>query len=288
MFAAIEAGGTKIISAIADEEFNIIDKIKIPTTSPSESFGLIRDFLMAYKDKLKAIGVGSFGPIDIDEKSRTYGQILNTPKKGWSNFNIYNQLNKDFDIKITITSDVNASAYGEYAFGLSEDKKSLVYFTVGTGIGAAYIQDGLLIGGRSHPEMGHMIINKHQDDGFKGSCPYHGPCLEGLGSGPAISQRLNKLGEDLDKDDKFWDIEANYLGQAALNTSYMFNPDCIIFGGGVMAKEGLIEKIRENFERLNKSYMDFAPLDEFIIKPKYDGQSAILGCLKLAKESIGE
>lgn len=286
MFGIIEAGGTKMICAVGTKDLEIIDQERIQTNRPEETFDKIIEFFNKYSNKLKSIAVGSFGPINIDEKSKDYGKILNTPKDGWKDFNIYSYLKNEFDLPIYITTDVNASAYGEYTYGAGKDKKSLAYYTVGTGIGGGVIQDDLFIGGVSHPEMGHMIMKKHEDDSFSGVCPSHGDCLEGLASGPSIEKRFNKKAEDIDPDDKIFDIEAYYLAQCAHNTTLCFNPEVIVFGGGVMQVPGLIEKVRENFKKLMNEYIEIKNIDSYIVKPTFDGQSATLGLMKIAMNLV--
>lgn len=286
MFGVLEAGGTKMICAVGNRNLEILDQVRIDTRRPEETFDEIKKFFAKYKNEIESIAIGSFGPIDINPDSDGYGKILNTPKEGWKDFNIVKYLKEDFHVPIFVTTDVNASAYGEYKIGRGEGKSSLAYYTVGTGIGGGVVQNNNFVGGASHPEMGHMIIKKDPSDPYEGGCVCHSDCLEGLASGPNIEKRLKKRGENLDPTDKFWDIEANYLAQAAYNTSLMFSPDVIVFGGGVMQVEGLIEKVREKFKDLMNGYVDFPDLDSYIVLPKYDGKSATYGLLILAQEIL--
>lgn len=286
MLAILEAGGTKMICAVGNSKLEVLDDIRIDTRRPEETFKDIKKFFGKYKDEIKSIAVGSFGPIEINPDSKDYGKILNTPKEGWKDFNIVKCLEEDFPVPIFVTTDVNASAYGEYKVGRGEGKTSLAYYTVGTGVGGGLVQDDNFLGGRSHPEMGHMIIKKDPRDTYEGGCMCHGDCLEGLASGPNIEKRTGKCGQDLDCKDEFWDIEAYYLAQAAYNTSLMFSPEVIVFGGGVMQVDGLIEKVREKFKELMNGYVDLPDLDEYIVRPKYDGKSATLGLLILAQEIL--
>ena len=286
MFGVIEAGGTKMICAVGDKNLKVTDETRIDTRRPEETFADIKDFFRKYKDELESIAIGSFGPIDINPDSKDYGKILGTPKEGWKDFNIVKNLEEDFPVPIFVTTDVNASAYGEYKVGRGEGKTSLAYYTVGTGIGGGLVQNDNFLGGCGHPEMGHMIINKDPRDTYEGGCACHGACLEGLASGPNIEKRFNNRAENLDPNDEFWDIEANYLAQAALNTSLMFSPDVIVFGGGVMQVDGLIEKVRAKFKDLMNGYVEIPDLENYIVRPKYDGKSATLGLLILAQEIL--
>ena len=190
LYGSLEAGGTKFICAVADEEFNTVEELQFPTTTPKETLKKTADFFAKFKN-LKAIGIGSFGPIDVDPKSKTYGYITTTPKPNWSNVDVVGTLKKRLDVPIYFTTDVNSSAYGEvYARNnRGENIETLVYYTIGTGIGAGVIQRGEFIGGTSHPEMGHVYVCKHPIDvanNFDGVCPFHKGCLEGLAAGPGL------------------------------------------------------------------------------------------------------
>lgn len=286
MFGIVEAGGTKMICAVGNRDLEIIEDIRIDTGLPLETFAEIKKFFKKYQDNLESIAIGSFGPIDINPDSKDYGKILNTPKEGWKDFNIVSSIEEDFSVPIFVTTDVNASAYGEYKLGCGKDKESLAYFTVGTGIGGGFVQNDNFVGGSNHPEMGHMIIKKDNRDNYEGGCKCHGDCLEGLASGPNIAKRLGKEAKNIDPSDKFWDMEANYLAQAAFNTSLMFSPEVIVFGGGVMQVHGLIEKIREKFKEIMNGYLEINDVDSYIVRPKYDGKSATYGLLILAQEIL--
>lgn len=234
MYGSIEAGGTKFVCAIGDEEMTIKERVSFPTTTPEETMALVIDFFKKYEDQLVGIGIGSFGPIDIHRDSATYGYITSTPKLAWQNFDFVGTMKQAFPIPIAWTTDVNAAAYGEYVFGKGKGLSSVVYYTIGTGVGGGALQDGRFVEGFSHPEMGHMLVVPHPDDLFEGSCPFHGNCLEGMAAGPAIEKRLGKKGQELSEDEPFWSIEAEYIAQCAYNTTLMLSPDVIIFGGGVM------------------------------------------------------
>lgn len=288
IYGSIEAGGTKFVCVVSDSSYNIINKITLPTTTPNETMQSVFDFFTPYKEKLVSIGVGSFGPIDIQKNSETYGYITSTPKKYWGNYALLPNLKKQFSIPMAWTTDVNAACYGEYTEGYGKDKNlsSLVYYTVGTGIGGGALQNGHFIEGFSHPEMGHMIIKKDKEDNFEGACPFHGDCLEGLASGPAIEKRTGKKGQNIKSTDTVWDIEAYYLAQCAYNTTLMLSPDAIVFGGGVMKQDGLIEKIRIHFKKLVNGYVQTPPLEQYLVTPKLGDNAATIGCLALAKNII--
>lgn len=285
LYGGIEAGGTKVVCAVGTSELDVIKKETIPTTTPQETMEKIVLFFGEFREDLQSFGVGSFGPIDIDVTSSTYGYITSTPKEAWQNFNFVGKLKEHFNIPIFWTTDVNAAAYGEYVAGHGVSLDSVVYYTVGTGFGGGALQNGRFIEGFSHPEMGHMLVCSHSDDQFKGVCPFHSHCLEGFASGSAIEKRFGKKGQDLEIDNPFWDIEAYYIAQCAYNTTLFLSPDVIIFGGGVMEQQQLLPKVRKEFDKLSNNYVKTPGLESYIVTPKLGGNAATIGCLALAIET---
>lgn len=284
ILGAIEAGGTKFVCAVANERFEILERISIKTEDPGTTMGKVIEFFKKYQDQLVGIGVGSFGPIDARLGSPTYGYITSTPKLKWRNYNFVGTLKEHFDIPITWTSDVNASAMGEFNAREDNEVQSLVYYTVGTGVGGGAVENGRLIGGRGFTEMGHQIIRRHPDDNYEGTCPYHRDCLEGLAAGPSIKGRYEIEGVELAVDHEHWDILAYYLAQCAINTTQFYTPDKIIFGGGVMKQAQLFDKIRQQFTELNQDYMAVDNLEEYITSPNLGDNAAIIGCLHMIKD----
>lgn len=283
MYGAIEAGGTKFVLSVGDEALEIIDQLTIPTVSPEETMPLVIEFFKQFEKKLLAIGIGSFGPIDVNPESSTYGFITQTPKLKWRNYDFLGNIQKAFpNVKTAWTTDVNASAYGEYA--VRDGVENLVYYTVGTGVGGGGVKQGKFVEGISHPEMGHIPVKKHADDSFDGHCPSHGDCLEGLASGPAVEARLGKSAKDVPADDPYWDIQAYYIAQSAYTTTLLLAPEMIIYGGGVMKVEGLLEKVRLAFDKLNQGYMSTPDLEKYIVSPKLEDSAATIGCFAMAKE----
>ena len=287
LFGSIEAGGTKFVCAIGNEKGEIKERVSFPTTVPEETMKAVIEFFETYKKDLKALGVGSFGPIDIHPASETYGYITSTPKLAWQNFDFVGTLKKSFDIPVAWTTDVNAAAYGEYVFGNGKGLSSVIYFTVGTGVGGGALQEGRFVEGFSHPEMGHMLVVPHPDDkDFEGACPFHGNhCLEGMAAGPAIEKRNGRKGQDIPIDDPFWQIEAEYIAQCAYNTTLMMSPDVIIFGGGVMKQRHMVEKVHRAFTKMMNSYVKTPDLDQYIVTPALEDNAGTMGCLALAKEA---
>ena len=288
LLGSIEAGGTKFVCAIGDQDFNIIEKVSFPTTTPSETMAHVYDFFDQYASELTAIGVGSFGPIDVDKNSDTYGYITNTPKLAWQHFNFVGVIKEKYNIPVAWTTDVNASALGEAKTGAGKNKKSVAYFTIGTGIGGGVIQDDMIIEGITHPEMGHLLVRRHPDDKFAGNCPFHQDCLEGMACGPAIEQRLGMKGQQVSSDDPFWKIEAYYIAQMIYNVTINFAPSVVILGGGVMKQEDMLNKVRNTFKTLLNDYRPIPALEDYIVLPELEDNAATIGCFALAEGVASE
>ena len=288
MIGGIETGGTKIICAVAEDENNIIERIKIDTQTPDVSIPKVVDFFKQYK--IDAMGIGTFGPADINPESEKYGYITTTPKEGWRDYDLLGSVMKHFDIPSVIDTDVNGAALGEYNLGAGRGKESLVYMTVGTGVGAGAVLNGKTLHGISHPEMGHMILRRHPDDNYKGTCPYHLDCMEGLTAGPSILARTGKPGIELDDNHEVWNFLAYYIAQAVFNITLVLMPEVFILGGGVMQQKQLFAKIRSRFLEISNGYIQIDEIvnnvDSFIIAPQLGGDAGIKGALCLAKSLI--
>lgn len=284
LYGAIEAGGTKFVCAVADESLDILERISIPTTVPKETMDQVITFFKQYNTSI--ISVGSFGPIDVDKKSSKYGYITNTPKEGWRDFDFKGTLEREFNVPILWTTDVNAAAYGEFKLGAAQNSESCLYLTVGTGIGGGLVRNGEIINGYTHPEMGHILVRKNERDDFEGTCPSHGDCLEGLASGFAIEKRYGKNGKDLEESHPIWDYVSNYLAQALMTYTLTMSPEKIILGGGVMKQQHLLDLIREKFELIMNNYMEYPIISEYINTPGLGDDAGILGCLSLAKDEL--
>lgn len=280
----IETGGTKIVCGIGTEDGEIIERTSFPTTTPVET---INQISMYFKDKnINAIGVGSFGPIDLNENSETYGYIKDTPKPNWSHVNFMGELSKRFSVPIKFDTDVNVAALGEMEWGNASGLDSCIYMTVGTGIGVGAISEGVILHGMSHPEMGHLFVRKHPQDSFKGSCPYHGDCLEGLASGPALEERWGEEGKNLLDNPEVWDMESFYLAQAISSYILILSPKKIIIGGGVMKQKGLFPLIQEKVKQNLNNYVqskEIEDLDSYIVSPGLGDDAGLLGAIALAK-----
>ncbi|MFR4286802.1 MAG: ROK family protein [Enterococcus italicus] len=281
-YGAIEAGGTKFILAIGNENFEIIEQIEIPTQHPKVTLTKIVEFFSSYQ--IEGLGIGTFGPVDVRLDSPTYGWITNTPKIEWQNTDLVGYIKKKLSIPISIVTDVQASCYGEYLYGAAKEKSSCVYYTVGTGVGGGAINKGEFVGGISHPEMGHVIIQKDLQDDFFGVCPFHGNCLEGMISGPALEKRTHMLGKTIPADHPIWKIVSNYLAQAILNTSLTLDTEIFILGGGVFKQKQLLPMVQNEFVKLNNGYKTIENINDYIQLASLDGNQAIIGCLALARD----
>lgn len=284
LFGALEAGGTKMVMAVGNKNGEILNQSSIPTETPDIT---IPNIIQYFKDKnIAALGVGFFGPVDLDPKSPTYGHVTSTPKLAWANHDIVGRLNTALNIPIGFDTDVNASALGEATWGCMKGLSSGIYITIGTGVGVGVYINGELLHGMLHPEAGHILLSKHPMDSFKGVCPYHSNCLEGLASGPSIEMRWNKKAYDLVDQLEVWDLEAYYIAQGIVNYILTLSPHKIVLGGGVMHQEQLFPLIRKNVAALLNGYIktpQMDNLDEYIVPASLNGNQGIMGCIQLAK-----
>jgi fructokinase len=283
----IETGGTKIVCGIGTKTGEIIERTSFPTTNPEENLEQIFSF---FKDKeIKAIGIGSFGPVDVNKNSDSYGYIKNTPKPFWSNFNLVGEIGKRYSVPIGFDTDVNAAALGEMEWGAAQGLDSCLYMTVGTGIGVGAISDGAIIHGMSHPEMGHIIIRRHPEDKFEGNCKYHHDCLEGMAAGPAMEKRWGKKGIELKDTKNVWEIQSYYLAQAITNFILILSPKKIILGGGVMKQAQLFPLIREKVAKNLNNYIqskELCSMENYIVSPGLGDNAGLCGSFALAKKAL--
>ena len=286
-YGSLEAGGTKMVCAIGDEQGNILERISIPTLAPENTMPAILDF---FKNKnISALGIGCFGPVDLDKKSPTYGYITTTPKLAWKNYDIVGVCEKELGVPVGFDTDVNGSALGEATWGCTKDLDNSIYITVGTGIGVGVIIDRKPYHGMLHPEGGHIFLARHpQDPMERGVCPYHELCLEGLASGPSIQARWGKPGVELADRKEVWELEAYYLAHAICSYIMILSPERIIIGGGVAHQEQMMPLIRKEVLRQMGGYIaakGMQDLDNYIVLPSLNDDQGLLGALKLAMDA---
>jgi fructokinase len=293
LYGAIEGGGTKFVCAIGHSPLGLLDRIELPTRDPAATLAEVLQFFTAAQREhgaIKAFGVACFGPLDLHRTSANYGHLLKTPKSGWSGVDLVGPLAAQFNVPIAIDTDVGAAALAELQLGAGRDVRSLAYVTVGTGIGGGFApklwpQPGLL-----HPEMGHLRIRRDSTDAtFKGVCPYHGDCLEGLASGPAIRARWHHDLNGLTFEHPAWSVIGGYLGQLAASITLMASPERIVFGGGVMTNRSLLTHIRGACRDVLNGYLSVLHVTDafnsYICSPGLADQAGISGALLLAENA---
>lgn len=285
MLGSIEAGGTKMNCAIGDENGNIIKQAQFPTTTPAENMQQLTDFFI--ENRVTAIGIGAFGPVNIDRESELYGTILDTPKLAWRFFPFLKTLKDNLNIPIELQSDVNVAALGEAVYGAGTNDKTVLYITIGTGIGGGVVVNKQFLPNAQHPEMGHVWIKRITEDTTPSNCPFHTDCFEGLASGPAIEKRWNTNAKNLPADHPAWETEANYIAQGTYQMMLAHAPDRIIIGGGVMKQPQLLPKIKQNIkDQLNgySYYPALANLEETIVLPALGDNAGLIGGLVFASQ----
>jgi fructokinase len=295
LLGAIEAGGTKFVCAVGTGPDDVRDVIRIPTTTPSETLAAVVAHLKACEKKhgpMDAIGVGTFGPAGVHQRETDYGFITTTPKPHWADTDVLGNLRKHFAVPMGFDTDVNAAALGEWKWGAGNGSSSVLYLTVGTGIGGGFCLHGKPLHGLLHPEMGHIRIpHDASRDAFPGSCPWHENCLEGLASGFAMEQRWGKKGIELPADHPAWDLEAHYLGIACANFLCTLSPKKIILGGGVLEAPGLLEKIHHETRLALNGYLRHSALTDsiatLIVRPGLGNHAGLCGAMALAADSLG-
>ncbi len=293
LYGGIEGGGTKFNCAVGNGPDSIIAEARFATTTPAETIGQVIEFFVPYADRIRGIGLGSFGPFDADPASPTYGYITTTPKPHWGNTNVLGLLKEKINLPFAADLDVAVSGLGEATWGASKNDSHSLYITIGTGIGGGYIINGQPLRGLVSLEMGHIRLARDpQLDPFQGACPYHGDCFEGLAAGPAVEKRFGQKGETLPDDHPFWGLEAGYIAQALVNYILSLAPQRIIIGGGVMQKDFMFPSVRRKTQELLNGYINHTMIlnhiDEYIVPPALGGRSGVLGAIALAIESTSK
>lgn len=292
-FASIELGGTKVNIGIGSSPQDLSPMVAVPTTDPYTTMSAVIEALRKLVDQYGAferLGVASFGPIALTSRHAQRGTFLNTPKPGWSGYNLIDPLRVAFgEVPIDLDTDVNAAALSEARWGAGLGLKTVVYMTIGTGVGVGVCIDGKTIKGYLHPETGHMLMKRlPHDQEFKGSCPFHGDCLEGLIAGPSIFARTGKYGQDLDASHPVWGLMGAYLGQALAQLVLCYSPERIIIGGGVGLNALILEPARAALVSNLNGYIygiDEKMVREFVVPAGLHDKAGLLGGIALCLDA---
>lgn len=296
LYIGIEAGGTKFVCAAGSDPVQIFSRSTFPTTTPEETvrrtINFIRECSSSYGE-INALGIASFGPIDPNPFSPRFGYITETPKPGWSNFNLVGEIKRAFDLPVGFDTDVNGAGLGEWRWGAAQKLDTFIYMTIGTGIGGGGMINEKLLHGMIHPEMGHIRIpHNFDEDPFEGGCPFHGDCFEGLANGPAMEKRWGKPAEELSPEHPAWDLEAKYIALALTNYICTLSPQRIILGGGVMHQEQLFPMVRSYVQGLLNEYVQskqiMEDIDHYIVPPALGDNAGVLGAIALAIQAEHE
>jgi fructokinase len=291
LYGAIEAGGTKFVCAVGTGPGDLRDEVRFPTTTPQETLGRALDYFRSAQKThgaLRALGIGMFGPVDLNRKSATWGSVTATPKPHWSDTPVAPVFQKELGIPVGFDTDVNGAALAESRWGAGQGFDTLVYLTIGTGVGGGVMMGGQLVHGLVHPETGHILLPRDPVvDSYKGTCPFHDNCLEGLAAGPSFEKRWGKKGAQLPADHPAWDLEAHYLALGLQSILCILSPQRIILGGGVMDQPQLLPKVRQKLLELNNNYIRHPSLtpqgvESYVVSPGLGNRSGILGALALA------
>jgi fructokinase len=295
LYGGIEGGGTKFVCAVGTGPEDLRAEVRFPTTTPDETLAQAIGFFKDQEQKLgkmTALGMASFGPIDPRPDSPTYGQVMLTPKPGWSRADIVSGLKSALDIPIGFDLDVNAAALAEWRWGALQYCDPAVYITIGTGIGGGIMINGKLLHGLLHPEMGHVLLpHDRTADPFPGSCPFHGDCFEGLANGPALEKRWGRKAETLPPDHPAWALEAHYISLALVDFILTLSPQRIVLGGGVMGQPQLLPLIHREVKTVLNEYVQSPQvldlIKDYIVMPGLGGRSGVLGAIALAQQAAG-
>lgn len=287
LIGALEAGGTKMVCAIGKEDGTILEQISIPTVTPKET---IPKLIGYFQDKkIEALGIGAFGPVDVNPQSETFGYILDTPKLAWRHKDLVGGLKKALNVPVGLDTDVNGSCLGEVTYGCAKGLDNVIYITIGTGVGVGIWTNGGLVHGMLHPEGGHILLIRHPEDPDGGVCPYHRNCLEGFASGPSIEARWGKKAIELVDREEVWEMEGYYIAQALADYILVLSPEKIILGGGVMHQEQLFPIIRTKVQELLNGYIntkELGDMEHYIVPASLNDNQGIMGCIKLGLNAL--
>jgi fructokinase len=288
LFGGIEAGGTKFVCAVGTGPDDIRAETRFPTTTPKETIEQAIAFFKQ-QEPIEALGIASFGPVDPNPTSPTFGYITFTPKPGWGQTNLGGALGQALNIPVGFDTDVNGAALGEYRWGAAQGLDTFVYLTIGTGLGGGGLIGGQIMHGLIHPEMGHIRLPRHPADTYEGTCPFHGDCWEGMAAGPALERRWGQRAETLSPDHPAWEMEAHYLAYGLVNLICTLSPQRIIMGGGVMDQKQLFPLLYEKVPTLLNGYVHspaiLQDIESYIVSPGLGNLAGVVGAIALAQNA---
>ncbi len=292
LYGGIEAGGTKFVCAVASvtRPFEVLAEERFPTTTPTETIQRALDFFEPYGVDLQGLGIASFGPIDLDRSSPTYGYVTTTPKPNWAYADLVGPLAKGHPVPIAFDTDVNGAALGEHHWGAAQGLDTFCYFTIGTGIGGGAMVNGSMLHGVLHPEMGHLVVpHDRVRDPYEGNCTFHKDCFEGMAAGPAMEKRWGVSADTLSPDHPAWDLEATYIAEAMRTVVCVLSPQRIILGGGVMSQPQLLPLVRSKLLVSLNGYIQAKALiddiDSYVVAPALGNKSGVLGAIALGMQA---
>jgi len=292
VLGGVEAGGTKFVCVIGTGPDDIAETRRIDVAGPAETLEAALDFFrraLVAGTRLDAIGIGSFGPVELRRSNPRYGFITTTPKPGWSGTDVAGPFVSALGIPVGFDTDVNAAALAEGRWGAARGLGSFVYLTLGTGIGGGAVVEGRLLHGLGHPEMGHVAVPRRPGDGFEGVCPFHGDCFEGLASGPAVGARFGRRAEHLEGADRAAAAElvGFYLAAGVRSIAYTLAPERVVVGGGLSAMPGVIDAARTELRAQLNGYPGLTEHAEpsFLVPAQLGGRAGPAGTLILAEQA---
>jgi len=293
LLAGIEAGGTKFLCGVADMDGTMIAETRVPTTNPAETLAAVDAFFADVAEQngpISVLSIGSFGPLSLQATAKDYGSITSTPKLAWQNVNLLGHFESTLGVPMALDTDVNCAAVGEHLFGSGRGRDTFCYVTVGTGIGVGFLVNGAPHGGANHPEAGHIRLPRAPgDDTFSGICPFHGDCLEGMASGPAMLARWGIAAENLPDGHQGWAVAADYIAGLCATLTYIVRPDRIILGGGVLQRDGMHTLVRDALTKKLAGYdasMRDVDMTNYVVPPTAGSSAGLTGALALAYRKV--
>lgn len=294
LLAGVELGGTKCVCILGTGPDDIRAQERLATTDPASTLSRIESILDGWRAQhgaFSALGVASFGPLDLKPGSPTHGFIMATTKPVWAHTDVAGRLARKLRVPVEVDTDTNGAALAEGQWGAAQGLKNFAYITVGTGVGVGLIVNGGTVFGCNHTELGHLRVARPAGDDWPGACTFHGACVEGLASGPAIEARVGMSADRIPADHAVWGSVAYALGQLLHGLVLSTAPERILIGGGVMSSQAhLFPRVRQELQRSLNGYVEvdevMKGLDRYVVPPGLGTQAGPLGALALAANAV--